>query len=333
MRRVFKQNPYYTDSITLAYLSQRSDLAKSILLDLIKSKQHTGLVQVERTVYKKGTVFTQKFWTRPDKVQSTDVILQGRQNLNAYVHREYADKEQKMNKTPKEFINAQDVWEYFGIGTADGTMFVDWEDDLDEDEKEAISQYTTYNYRAINGYLRGKEGMSQWDVYKAQEVVPVLEQAINRFELKDDIVVHRKMSADCIKMFKVGEVWQDDAFVSTTPIKGSYEPHADDNEEPEDFGVIDMVIHVKAGKGVGAWVAPISELSEENEFLLNRGTKFRVKRISSNMDGKGHRIELEVVGHEPKSLEEIEERLHKSVKKSNKDKFIWGADDLKLVKG
>lgn len=36
---------------------------------------HAGLVQVERTITKKGTTFTQKFWIKPDQVKDTDVVM------------------------------------------------------------------------------------------------------------------------------------------------------------------------------------------------------------------------------------------------------------------
>ena len=50
---MFVQNPYYTDSITLAYLSPSNDLAKFVLMNLLKSKSRNGLIQIERTVFMK----------------------------------------------------------------------------------------------------------------------------------------------------------------------------------------------------------------------------------------------------------------------------------------
>lgn len=326
--RWFTDFPSATDELVLQYLN--TSLSKSVLEDLEKSKNRTGLVQVERTVYKKGTTFTQKFWIRPDRFMAGDKILQGSKNLDIYLNKIFTDKEKKLSKKPKEFTWADDAYEYFGLDSYDrtkGKSFVVWSDTLDEDEKDAIEQYTNFNYKVVNNYLRGKGELDDWDTIKAQKIIKPLEKAIDRFELKDDIIVHRKMSANVINMFKVGDIWQDDAFVSTTPIKGSFIPLGDD--DTQSLKVIDMVIHVKAGKGVGAWVAPISEFRDENEFLLNRGTRFRVKRIGSNFEG-GHVVELEVIDRKP-------EDLRKSVKhttritQSHMDKFTWSVQDIKLV--
>ena len=128
-------NPFILDVRTLVYLeSQGNEFAKSTLLEpLIKSKQRTGLVQVERTVTKKGTTFTQKFWTRPDRVQQGDLILQGRQNLDAYEKRISQMKEQQRQQSQFVELNEEDdtldEYEYDDIDPAileDPVLLMKW---------------------------------------------------------------------------------------------------------------------------------------------------------------------------------------------------------------
>ena len=58
-------------------------IAKSLPNDVIlKSLNKSDLVQVQRSVHKKGKTFLQMFWIRPDKVRKTDHVVQGRENLH-----------------------------------------------------------------------------------------------------------------------------------------------------------------------------------------------------------------------------------------------------------
>ena len=61
-------------------------LKESLLKDLLKSfklhKDRSHLVQVERTVTKKGKTFIQKFWVKPDEVKKTDIVIGGHKNLD-----------------------------------------------------------------------------------------------------------------------------------------------------------------------------------------------------------------------------------------------------------
>ena len=60
-----------------------SYITKSLSNDeILKSLNKSDLVQVQRTVHKKGTTFTQMFWVKPNKVKKTDHVVQGRENLH-----------------------------------------------------------------------------------------------------------------------------------------------------------------------------------------------------------------------------------------------------------
>ena len=84
-------------------------------------------------------------------------------------------------------------------------------------------------------------------------------------------------------------IYKDSGFVSTTPIQGSYFLDAE--------SIINLRIKVPAGKGIGAWVAPISVVSSENELLLRRDLDFKVLTDLSKIDrqSKEITIDLEVI--------------------------------------
>lgn len=88
-----------------------------------------------------------------------------------------------------------------------------------------------------------------------------------------------------------------------------------------------MVIDVPAGKGVGAWIAPLSGTEEEYEFLLQRGTKFRIKSVLESNNKT--EIHMEVIGNEPKS--EMTFASKEDVIKLWKEEGIYDEDAAKSL--
>ena len=126
------------------------------------------------------------------------------------------------------------------------------------------------------------------------EMTKNIESAINKFDLKDNIIVYCRADISLLnyfeKILQTGGIFQDDGFTSCTTLKiGS------SDEE------IEMVITVPKGKGYGAYIAPMSDFPEECEFLLNRGTFFKVHDINKNNFGN-FEIYVEVVGRSFKEL-------------------------------
>ena len=126
------------------------------------------------------------------------------------------------------------------------------------------------------------------------EMTKNIESAISKFDLKDNIVVYRRADISFLnyfeKILQSGGIFKDDGFISTTTLKiGSSE------EE------IEIVIKVPKGKGYGAYIAPMSACPEECEFLLNRGTLFKVRDINKN-DFGNFQVFIEVVGRGFKEL-------------------------------
>ena len=156
-------------------------------------------------------------------------------------------------------------------------------DDLDEELRDAITEYTSMSYRDINNYLRGIEG---WSSTLNGTDIKEIEALINKGlgKTSQDFVVRRGsnfrslegmlgqknldiMSVDEIKQNIVGKVGSDAGFLSTTPISsGGFH-----NE-------VNYIIKVPQGT-TGAYVASISEYPNECEFLLGSGSKFLIRDV------------------------------------------------------
>ena len=126
------------------------------------------------------------------------------------------------------------------------------------------------------------------------EMTRNIESAINKFDLKDNIIVYRRADISLLnyfeKILQSGGIFQDDGFTSCTTLKiGSTDTD------------IEIVITVPKGKGYGAYIAPMSDFPEECEFLLNRGTLFKVRDINKNNFGN-FEIDVEVVGRSFREL-------------------------------
>ena len=122
-----------------------------------------------------------------------------------------------------------------------------------------------------------------------------MESAINKFELRDNIAVFRWADISMLNFFEKvrdsGGFFQDDGFVSTTAVvpKTKYD------------NLIEVKIIVPAGMGRGAYIAPLSDFPEEAEFVLQRGTIFKVVDIVEN-ESSGWKVTIKIVGCSPKKL-------------------------------
>lgn len=104
------------------------------------------------------------------------------------------------------------------------------------------------------------------------EMAKHMESAINKFELKDNIIVYRRADISLLSCFEkialFGGIFQDDGFVSATTLRiGSTA-----NE-------IEISIMIPKGKGRGAYIAPMSLFPDECEFVINCGTIFKIIHI------------------------------------------------------
>ena len=168
-----------------------------------------------------------------------------------------------------------DAIDYFTSPPPPGGSFGDWEKKLTALEKNTTVNYTGSAYEGINRRLR--EGAALGG-YKMD--VEGIDDAIAKFELKDDIKVYRGTSSSALKSlfgdrhitaedinkkFK-GAVVRDKAYLSTATNPGA-----------SFGGWVRFEITVRKGKGKGAFLAPISKHKSESEFLLKRNAGLKIK--------------------------------------------------------
>ena len=289
-----KNNPMKSDLNTMQYLSkQGKPLAKGVLSNMLTTAKN-HLVQVQKTVTRAGKTFLQNFWIDPD------------------------DPEQ-MRKTA----------DMLGSIAQPNSPFHRWNQTLSDKEYGFIKDYTSDAfYRELNALLRGttpkKRGYtSDFTLEALKERATVIGAALDRFDLPQEIVTYRIMDDGFKDKLQVGDIIHDKGYTSTSVGKWS--------ETQPNYTY--LKIRVPAGKGRGAWIAPISWVKEEQEFLLNRGTKFRITKVKRNKDGSQF-AECEVIDREPGDINDMKKSVKSNrIKHKRLDRFTWSVDEIEIVRG
>lgn len=174
----------------------------------------------------------------------------------------------------------------------EASMFGSWSSGLTPEQSGSIGAYSGDAYSGINGLLRGQmteRMVKAWDQTETRgirEMIGHIDTALESFELTEPIRVYRTCESDVLEALtpEVGATFRDDAFVSTSALSRKVAS-----------GNIVMQIDVPAGTGHGAWINPLSGAEdEEYEFLLPRGSEFRVKGVRK--EGDDTIVEMEFTG-------------------------------------
>lgn len=248
------------------------------------------------------------------------------------VQKQTTVKQEKTVNKPLQFKDGEAANEYFGKRPPrelrrenreeydkrreefEHSMYKTWYDSLSDQENQSIRNYTGDEYSGINGLLRNhmtKKMVDSWNQYAqegytVQEMINNIESGIDKFTLNDPIKVFRTCDPNILDSFtfKKGTIFKDNAFVSTTTITDKVAS-----------GNVVMEIEVPSGKGIGAWINPMSgKVDEEYEFLINRGAMFEVGEVYQRGDDTV--IEMKWIGRDPEewkyaSREDVIERMKK----------------------
>ncbi len=175
---------------------------------------------------------------------------------------------------PKAFSDHYDAEAFFNVSGKDG-IYPNWSKAITPDEKSAVIEYTGSAYLSINKYLRNGT-LNQNQHYG--EVVKNMDAALAKSELTQPITVMRGSSASLlggyntvedIKKYVVGQKVTDKGYTSTSA-----------DSQAAFGGAIIYKINVPAGKGNGMYVAPVSKHKSEYEFLIPRGTTYKVTDVT-----------------------------------------------------
>ena len=345
-----KPNPFYSDMETIKYLKEYGTLIeKSVTFnELRKGFSLFGKIQVPHfLVSKKGKAYTQNYNMNPNKSKGTGHQAKGAQE-NKPTHHSTSSAEtdkkpvqQQPTETSaqdgksilKRFKDALSAFTFFGRHSWNtGTPFAKWITQLTKEEENAVKSYTGAYYKTINKYMRGQlkdSDFSSSELTKLKSTIQNITSALKKSELPEDVELHRVMEAKDIHLFQDNpdNIYQDLAFLSTSPVKGSFKPVSQKGKP-----LINITISVPKGKGMGAWVAPLSTFKKELEFLMPPASKFKIHRCEC-IDGKNWEVDMEWTDVE------TEEVITKSTDTSNEtsedirlDKFMWKASDFKILR-
>jgi len=168
-----------------------------------------------------------------------------------------------------------------------------WYQLLTEDEFKAGEFYKGTGYKSMNPALRGQKEMSPL----MEKRTKLIDSALAKGALSKDQTLYRMAPAKAFGNLEVGTEFIDSAFISTS-LKRNF---AGDYRHQKQTQVFE--IRAKAGQRGGfadqLWRTGKDHLYlnpnlKENEFILPRGTKFRVTRTWIDKSGVKH-SELEVV--------------------------------------
>ena len=240
--------------------------------------------------YNSNTEKLSNDWNIVGKDENNEAQITGETNIRNEGFRE---------GEPKEFIDGQqdEANKFFGYGN-DG-VFDNWEARLKLPEMHTLTDYTGKahgpnkvpgNYKDVNEPLREQLPLDR-DI---QDRVEKINNAMNKYELGDDMIVYRGCDsklfgglddAEDIKKVYLGRVVRDRGFVSTSAVKGKQFTQMK----------IQLKIKIPRGKGRGAFISPFSHFPQEHEFLLKNNSTFRVTDAYSNPSTNHTWVEMDML--------------------------------------
>jgi hypothetical protein len=205
--------------------------------------------------------------------------------------------------------------------------FKDWEarvkSDANEAQFAAIDDYTANGYRDTNNVLRTGDTPQFSDTL---DQIQGLDAALAAApKVKADTVVYRGMNAKRLESLKVGDVYQDKGFVSTS---------VDFGASFADHSSAKMTIVLPKDSKAGAYVERLSSNSRELEWIMPRGSMFEILDKVREPNSDKFVFTLLYVGAQPGPVASGKGFGTKQTISKDRviDKFSWNPDDLVLVK-
>ena len=193
---------------------------------------------------------------------------------------------------PKTFADGDETEASNFFGAGNNGTFDKWKADLKPDELTALTDYTgNFNkgsFGEFNVPLRKKKPLAK----DLQNRLKSINNAMNKYELPEDLEVYRGVTADMfgglldaekIKKYYMGRTMRDRGFVSTSSIQGKQFKKG-----------IQLKIKVPKGKGRGALLSPFSKYPKEHEFLMKNSSAFHVTNVYHNDSDDKTWVELEL---------------------------------------
>lgn len=175
---------------------------------------------------------------------------------------------------------------------------------LTDDERSLLQNYSDYRHESINFYLRTPNKWNATMPFKPRvaEEVETLKKIFKKLAVptQKDSVLYRGVGVSKNKNFKVGDVFRDKGFASTSKNKNQALVFANDPNLRGESVLLE--IRVPKGHKVLPMTESLTFHPDENEVLLKNGTKFKVVEIKKNAEPRKYgskgidRVIVEIVG-------------------------------------
>lgn len=152
----------------------------------------------------------------------------------------------------------------------------------DQELTNAVFEYTRNRYKDINNYLRDPNSMFRFEcnnyVIEIDKIMKMYQQYIKENGIDEKLETYRKIKMSpefqkrLYKMLDSG-IYVDEAFMSTSI----------HNTAELEF---DLLMTIDANYSDGAFIAPLSAIEGESEFLIDRNIPFVIEDYSEHASKK-----------------------------------------------
>lgn len=156
--------------------------------------------------------------------------------------------------------------------------YKEWEEKLTEEEKDAVTLYTSGYHRALNIFLRNNQGETTC-LKTFDESITLLDSAIKKFILKEGVKVYRiefrelEDLKDILEVYQKGTKIEKKEYLSTSVSKEycEYLKRRNGNQ-----GLIVEIIGIVRTSVSCAYIKELSHFEEEEELLILRNSNMFV---------------------------------------------------------
>jgi len=162
-------------------------------------------------------------------------------------------------------------------------------------EKNALDGYTDGTYNAVNSLLYGVSEESEWRQVLIRNDIKLIDSAMDKWWQEDNITVYRGARAKHYEGWVVGDERTVPAFVSTSVSKREAQRFCKYAEKDGDTPIMVEIYVPKGARGIYIGENSMypdqksADFTKEGEFLLGRGSKYRVIERNDNL------LRLEVI--------------------------------------
>ena len=149
-----------------------------------------------------------------------------------------------------------------------------WIKRLTHEQIDAIKKYTKHTneiankgkfYERLNSYLQKGRSPNTKEEQRFQYLAERISMAIKKFKTQEDIISYRVVNKDVYDDRKIGEVFSEPRFTST-----SISPSVLKR------GKYKYVFLIRKGFSKGAYIASLSRYPKQREFLVDKNVKMKI---------------------------------------------------------